>query len=290
MLGSSVRRRRGRARGRTSRAPRLGGGWKKWTAGAGPRSWIRWSAVWVGLGALGFGVGYFVATEVVFPAPPPPRDTVVVPMLWGQTLEGAQASLAELGLVVGGVDYLQHPGVAQGKVIGQSPLPGQLALRGDSVVLVLSSGARRRPIPDVTRLTADRAVKVLEGAGFSVRVDSVESDLPRGRVLTTNPPPGGQASLPQEVRLTVSLGPALVEVPLLLGLPQEEAAAILEEVGLVVGGVETRFRFGRDQGLVVEQDPPALTYVPKGSAVRLVVGGRGPWLGGGGLSRNGPER
>lgn len=232
-----------------------------------------------------------MATQVLFPAPRPPGDTAVVPVLWGQTLEGAGASLGVLGLVVGRVDSIQHPAVERGRVVGQSPLPGQLALRGDSVHLVVSSGPRRRPIPDVTRLTADRAVKVLEGAGFRVRVDSVESDLPRGRVLATLPPPGGQASLPQEVRLTVSLGPPLVEVPLLLGLPQEEAVAILEELGLVVGGVETRFRFGRDQGLVVEQDPQASTLVPKGFAVRLVVGRRVPWpQGGDGPPPSDPER
>jgi beta-lactam-binding protein with PASTA domain len=64
-------------------------------------------------------------------------------------------------------------------------------------------------------------------------------------------------------------------VPLLLGMEEESAGALLASLGLAVGEVETRFRFGRDQGLVVAQEPPAGTLVELGSAVRLVVGRRG---------------
>jgi len=66
----------------------------------------------------------------------------------------------------------------------------------------------------------------------------------------------------------------MVEMPLLLGLREEEAVGILDSLGLALSEVETRFRFGRDQGLVVEQEPPATTLVERGSAVRLVVGRR----------------
>jgi beta-lactam-binding protein with PASTA domain len=67
----------------------------------------------------------------------------------------------------------------------------------------------------------------------------------------------------------------MVEMPLLLGLQEEEAILVLDSLGLTVSDVQTRFRFGRDQGLVVEQEPPATTLVERGSAVRLVVGRRG---------------
>jgi beta-lactam-binding protein with PASTA domain len=67
----------------------------------------------------------------------------------------------------------------------------------------------------------------------------------------------------------------MVEMPLLLGLEEEQAVAVLDSLGLSVSEVETRFRFGRDQGLVVEQEPPAATMVERGAAVRLVVGRRG---------------
>ena len=89
------------------------------------------------------------------------------------------------------------------------------------------------------------------------------------------PEPGTDATIPMDVHLLVSMGPPEFEMPLLLGLPEGQARAVADSLGLVVGDVETRFRFGRDQGLVVEQGPPAGTLVQEGSAVRLVVGRRG---------------
>jgi len=136
-------------------------------------------------------------------------------------------------------------------------------------------GAEERPVPDVMRLRADRAQIVLEVTGFEVVVDSVESEIPRGSVVAMDPEAGTEATIPQEIFLTVSMGPPMVEMPLLLGLEEEQAMAIADSMGLVVAEVETRFRFGRDQGLVVEQEPPATTLVERGAAIRLVVGRRG---------------
>jgi beta-lactam-binding protein with PASTA domain len=64
-------------------------------------------------------------------------------------------------------------------------------------------------------------------------------------------------------------------MPLVLGLPREEAEAVLDSLGLEVAEVEEVFRFGRDQGIVVEQEPAADTEMTRGSPVRLSVGRRG---------------
>jgi serine/threonine-protein kinase len=125
------------------------------------------------------------------------------------------------------------------------------------------------------RLRGDRAQTVLEASGFPVVVDSIESELPRGSVVAMEPEAGTEATIPREIILTVSMGPPMVEMPLLLGLQEEQALAIADSLGLSVAEVETRFRFGRDQGLVVEQEPPATTLVERGAAIRLVVGRRG---------------
>tara|TARA_B110000116_G_scaffold72847_1_gene63119 strand:- start:1688 stop:1897 length:210 start_codon:yes stop_codon:yes gene_type:complete len=64
-------------------------------------------------------------------------------------------------------------------------------------------------------------------------------------------------------------------MPLVLGLEQLEAEALLDSLGLVVTDVQEVFRFGRDQGIVVEQEPVADTELQRGSGVRLKVGIRG---------------
>lgn len=140
--------------------------------------------------------------------------------------------------------------------------------------ITVSLGPEKRPVPDVLQLREEDAREVLEGTGFSVAVDTAEANLPRGKVVQVIPEPGTEVSLPGEIRLVVSTGPALVEMPLVLGLEQAEAEAMLDSLGLVVSEITTRFRFGRDQGRVVEQAPPPDSLLDPGSLVQLVVGRR----------------
>ena len=106
-------------------------------------------------------------------------------------------------------------------------------------------------------------------------MDSVDSDLPQGGVISMNPEPGTELDVPGRGSSEGEQGSSPLEVPLLIGLQEEHAVALLDSLGLVVSEIETRFRFGRDQGLVVEQEPPPMSQVMKGAAVRLVVGRRG---------------
>jgi len=67
----------------------------------------------------------------------------------------------------------------------------------------------------------------------------------------------------------------LVPMPYLIGIPQQEAIDSLAGLGLRLLAVDTVFRFGRDQGLVVEQDPPADSLLAPRTMVQLSVGRRG---------------
>ena len=229
----------------------------------------------VGLALVGWLLGYVVATRVLFPAPPPPGDLFEVPDLRGLGLASANERLAGVGLALGSIDSLQHPSVAAGLVLGQSPLPGQVSQPSSPVRVTVSTGPQTRSVPDVRRLDAERARIVLETSGFVVDMDTSESEEPRGRVIDVSPPPDSVVALPAQVVLLVSTGPPVVPMPLVLGLEQVEAERLLDSLGLVVSDVEEVFRFGRDQGIVVEQEPAADTELQRGSSVRLKVGRRG---------------
>jgi len=231
--------------------------------------------LWVLGVAVGGGLlGYLLATQLMFPAAEPPQDLLTVPDLRGQEVESARTLAGEAGLAVGRVEYLTHPVADSGSVLGQSPLPGQLAVPGDSIRITLSLGPERRRVPEVTRLRADRAVAMLQATGFTVQVDSVESREPRGRILRVVPDEGEELTLPGDVAVQVSLGPPAVMMPDLLRMAEDQARDTLTALGLVVSEVEEVFRFGRDQGRVVAQDPPAGSELERGSAVRLTVGRR----------------
>lgn len=274
-LGGSLRRTRGGSKKKASptRSAKPSARKKKRPTASG--GWGRVAALLAGFAVAGWGGGYAISTQLLFPAPPPPGDLFEVPDLRGLGMASARERLAGANLTVGVVDSLHHPSVNAHLILGQSPLPGQLALSEGPVRVTLSLGPEMRSVPDVRRIAEARASIVLETSGFVVSVDSISSDLPRGRVVALDPRPDSVVALPAQVRLLVSRGPPLVSMPLVLGLEHAEAVAILDSLGLVVGAVEEVFRFGRDQGIVVEQEPPADTRLRPGTEVRLSVGRRG---------------
>lgn len=272
-LGNSIRRRRSKKP--AARKKKSGGGARRRKTGGGfslpSGTFVRAGII----GVVGGLLGYVVATQIIFPAPSAPDDLRDVPALAGLTEGAAVSAVSDAGLAPGRIQHIHHPRVDSGRVMGQAPLAGQLAIPGDSVWLTVSLGPERRRVPDVARLRGDRATALLEAAGFDVAVDSAESPLPRGRIIEVMPAQGTQLALPGTVRLTMSVGPRLVLMPSLLGMAQEAATDSLTALGLTVAEVEEIFRFGRDQGRVVGQDPAEGIELERGSAIRLVVGRRG---------------
>ncbi len=275
-LGSSLRRSRKKPASKGRKRKRSGGssGRRRRTSSGGGDG-LRTLGIATLVGLFGGGFGWLVATRLLFPAPPPPSDLRPVPDLTGMTVVAAQRALDDAGLQPSEPLTFNHPSVDSGAVLGQSPLAGQLALPGAQIQLSVSLGPERRLVPEVSRLRGDRALALLEATGFEVVVDSVESPAPRGRILEISPAEGTELTLPGSVALTVSIGPSTIAVPLLLGLDEAEARDTLLALGLEVVEVEEVFRFGRDQGRVVEQDPAEGVEVDRGAGVRLVVGRRG---------------
>jgi serine/threonine-protein kinase len=272
-LGSSMRRRRGRKE-EPSWLEQVGGleGGGREQGRGGPRMALIAASVAV----IGTGVGWVVATRVVFPAPPPPGDLYAVPDLYDVDLADATRRIEEAGLTLGPVDQFQHPAVDSGRVMGQDPLPGQLAVPGRAVRVSVSMGAELRAVPEVGYLRGEQAHARLEESGFVVLLDSVESSEPRGRVVSLDPPAGTRLGVPAEVHLRVSVGPPQVAMPALLGLLESQARDSLQVLGFELSAVEDQFGLEAEDGKVVGQDPSPGQVVDSGSPVRLVIGRRGP--------------
>lgn len=269
-LGGSLARRRGRRR----RRPSKGAAKSKKRGSGATRGWRLFAAL-AGVAILAWVGGYVISTQLLFPAPPPPGDLFEVPSVRGVGLASARERLAGAGLRLGVIDSLLHPSIPRALIVGQSPLPGQVATPDSPVRVTLSLGPQMRSVPDVTTLDEDRARILLESSGFVVSIDAAHAQMPRGRVVQIFPPPHTVVALPAGIRMVISLGPALVPMPSVLGLAEEEAVRLLDSLGLVVSDVREVFRFGRDQGIVVEQEPAADSELERGSEVQLSVGRRG---------------
>ena len=268
-LGSSIRRRRFRSDGRFEWP-----GEKRWLS-LGPLNLSR-DAVAVAGAVLVVGLvfGYLVTTRLLFPMPSRPQDLFEVPDVRGLDRVMALDMMERAGVRAAVTDSFRHPTALRDEVLGQSPLAGQLSTATDTVALTVSLGPVRRPVPDVVRLGLSAARTVLEASGFIVVEFQLLAELPAGQVVEVLPEAGTEVDLPMEVMVLVSTGPPLVPMPLLLGIEQANAEVLLDSLEFELTEIEYRFRFGRDQGRVVEQFPPADSLVAPGSRVRLVVGRR----------------
>ena len=118
----------------------------------------------------------------------PPQATV--PNIVGQREFEAEAAIQDAGLTVGTVTRDASPDVEVGRVIRQDPSAGAQQTRGSQVDFVLSEGALRVTVPDVTGLSRSAAQSALQRAGVSAGAISEVSDAntPSGHVVRQDPP------------------------------------------------------------------------------------------------------
>jgi hypothetical protein len=140
-----------------------------------------------GVTVLMFAIGYVVAVRILFPPLAEPETGILVPSLRGQTVQGAQEMLRELGLRVTEVTEIEHPTEPVGIVTAQSPLPGQQLREMGAVRLAISAG----PLP--ARAPAPEVIPAPEPAAPPVSAPAPDS------VVWSVPPPADSAAPPDSV-------------------------------------------------------------------------------------------
>lgn len=107
-------------------------------------------------------------------------------------------------------------------------------------------------VPETSTLMPDRAAQVLEEAGFEVELaERTDPVVPEGQVSGTDPEAGAQARRGSTVQLFVSLGPQLLDVPQVVGLPEADARAQLAESFTVVEAATPQFSGDVEAGVVI---------------------------------------
>jgi serine/threonine-protein kinase len=160
--------------------------------------------------------------------------------------------------------------VRRGRVIDTSPPAGSTIERGSTVTLTVSRGPEQVDVPDVTGESEENARSTLEGAGLRVgEVTEEESGEEPGTVIEQSPAAGEQVDRDSAVDLTVA---APVAIPDVVDLTEEEAQAELEDAGFEVRVQEQEVTDPAQDGVVIEQTPPADEERRQGSRVTIVVG------------------
>lgn len=198
---------------------------------------------------------------------------VTVPELRNNTLEGAKVITERLGLMLEVGEEVECE-VSPGLICRQHPLPGSVVRRGSKVVVSVSKGPAKKPVPDLTGLSVSEASALLYEGGM--RVGELEyrysDEVGEGRVIESNPPTGAELAPGSPVNLVLSRGPEpKVTVPNLVGRRLSVARSLLKDRGLVVGDISHQVSTEFYAGTVIRQNPRAGAEVPKGSSVSLVV-------------------
>jgi serine/threonine-protein kinase len=193
-----------------------------------------------------------------------------VPNVVGKRSSNAAQQLQAAGFEVD-IIPIQSDDVAEDRVAGQRPGPGEKADEGSTVTIQVSSGPGEAPIPLVQGLPADEAEARLREAGFpSERRAEFSDTVKNGRVIETSPSAGSNVRKGTTVTLVVSRGKEKVQVPDVVGSSREDAERTLQDAGFQVSASEEESE-DEDPGTVLRQDPAAGAQIAKGKTVSIVV-------------------
>ena len=127
-------------------------------------------------------------------------------------------------------------------------------------------------IPNVYGMTYEAGSGSLEDLGLAVeRADETNETVAAGTIIGTAPEPGTRVDRGFVVSVTVSSGPRKIDIPDVANLPQDQAATLLTDAGLVVGTVYSVNSGTVPAGLVIESSPKSPIQVARGTAIDLQV-------------------
>ncbi|EST29070.1 Stk1 family PASTA domain-containing Ser/Thr kinase [Streptomyces roseochromogenus] len=162
----------------------------------------------------------------------------------------------------------------KGRVCSQDPKAGTDVKKGDTINLVVSTGAPKVDVPDVRGLQFDQAQSQLEGKGFKVEKQTQVSTQPPGVVITQDPQGGTSQQKGTTITLTVAKAEDKVTIPGdLVGKSCDDAKSELQQLGLVPGDcTETPTADQAQDGKVLSTNPGAGQQVGKNTPVTINVG------------------
>lgn len=127
-------------------------------------------------------------------------------------------------------------------------------------------------VPNVEGLMIGEAKVILAKKGFKVSMTTEESKLhEKGIVIDQDPKRETQASRGSTIKLTVSSGMPLIEVPDLLGLSQIETGQVLGAEGLGIGKISDGVSDIYEKGEVMAQDPYVGAKVKAGTLINIII-------------------
>ncbi|MFK0023475.1 Stk1 family PASTA domain-containing Ser/Thr kinase [Streptomyces sp. NPDC090798] len=218
-------------------------------------------------------VGAILIGKWIFGGDGVSNNTVAVPNLVSQTVKDATqlATNAELK-----VSVTKKPCETEktGNVCSQDPKAGVKATKGDTISLVVSTGAPKVVVPGVTGQSLDDAKAKLEGGdyNFTVKTQTQVSTEDPNTVLDQDPKLGAEVQKGSTITLTIAKAAEKATVPDVGGKSCEEAKAAMTANNLVGNCTQIDVTDPNQADKVVSTVPAIGNPVDKNSSVNIQIG------------------
>jgi serine/threonine-protein kinase len=149
---------------------------------------------------------------------------------------------------------------------------------GATLVLVVSEGETLAQLPDVSGMDAQEATTLLESRGLVVTQTQAESEeIESGKAISwvvpeqTGLKPGDEVLKGTTVQLLISTGPALREVPSIIGLTLDQAKEVLDPLRLDLVETPPSYSNAAAEGLIGAQSPPPGEKVARDTGIAFSI-------------------
>ncbi|MDR3349747.1 MAG: Stk1 family PASTA domain-containing Ser/Thr kinase [Acidaminococcales bacterium] len=140
------------------------------------------------------------------------------------------------------------------------------------VMYAYFGGAGEVDVPDLAGKPVEEAKNLLDrkNLGSSIN-EEFSASVPAGLVIAQSPAAGSIVKQYREIKIDVSKGPQLINVPALLGSNIRQALDTLNGLSLLAGRVEEREEPSQAPGTVLWQNPSPPAQVGAGTYIDIVV-------------------
>lgn len=199
-------------------------------------------------------------------------DTVRVENFVGLTVAEAESKAPKINFKI--VERKQSPDYEEGIIIEQKDKEGSTIKVNENLNIVVSSGIEALNMPDLINQTSSEAKAKLNEMGIEniEVIKKIDSTVPVGRIIQTDPAPNAEIKKTDNVALTVSAGAAdqPIKVPTLLGKTEIEARTLLLKVGLSMGNADY-VKSDEPKNTIITQSIDPETKVDKGTVVDVEI-------------------
>jgi serine/threonine-protein kinase len=190
--------------------------------------------------------------------------------LAGKDPNDATSALEALTLVISGTNEVFDEVIPVGKVVSTDPVGGTSVKRETPVTILVSKGPAPVEVPPIIGTLITDATTTLGPLGLTTETIREDfDDSVAGTILSTDPIPGTTVPKGTVIKVVLSKGPVLVDVPNVVGMDVATATTTLQGAGFQVKVVNKLTVAILNK--VYSQNPAGGSKAPKGSVITLEI-------------------